>query len=111
MAPAEPLAPAELATDGDHDMYTTQSSSRRRSRSGSMQLLARGTSHSRSASASGSGLRARLGLLGVARRTLGITLLLFTVLMWTVSNFLASVGATMGTAGAQRGRGDSSREL
>ncbi|KAK0614112.1 hypothetical protein B0T14DRAFT_539705 [Immersiella caudata] len=37
-----------------------------------------------------SGLRARFGLLGVARRTLGITLLLFTVLMWTVSNFLAS---------------------
>lgn len=38
-----------------------------------------------------SGLRARLGLLGVARRTLGILLLLFTVFMWTLSNFLASV--------------------
>ena len=37
-----------------------------------------------------SGLRARLGLGGVARRTLGITLLLFTVCLWTVSNFLAS---------------------
>jgi hypothetical protein len=38
-----------------------------------------------------SSLRARLGLLGVARRTLGILLLLFTVFMWTLSNFLASV--------------------
>ncbi|KAK0752377.1 hypothetical protein B0T18DRAFT_318523 [Schizothecium vesticola] len=37
-----------------------------------------------------SSLRARLGLLGVARRTLGILLLLFTVFMWTLSNFLAS---------------------
>ncbi|KAM4056339.1 hypothetical protein HRG_003256 [Hirsutella rhossiliensis] len=36
------------------------------------------------------GLRARMGLAGVARRTLGISLLLVTVFLWTVSNFLAS---------------------
>lgn len=35
-------------------------------------------------------LTARLGLGGVARRTLGITLLLVTVFLWTLSNFLAS---------------------
>ncbi|KAK1717859.1 hypothetical protein BDP67DRAFT_487217 [Colletotrichum lupini] len=32
-----------------------------------------------------------MGLGGVARRTLGISLLLVTVLLWTISNFLASV--------------------
>jgi hypothetical protein len=37
------------------------------------------------------GLRAGLGLGGVARRTLGIFLLLVTVVLWTGSNFLASV--------------------
>ncbi|CAN8095262.1 unnamed protein product [Discula destructiva] len=35
-------------------------------------------------------LTARLGLGGLARRTLGITLLLVTVFLWTLSNFLAS---------------------
>ncbi|KAF3760301.1 hypothetical protein M406DRAFT_53066 [Cryphonectria parasitica EP155] len=35
-------------------------------------------------------LTARLGLGGVARRTLGIALLLLTVFLWTASNFLAS---------------------
>lgn len=35
-------------------------------------------------------LSARLGLGGVARRTLGIALLLVTVFLWTLSNFLAS---------------------
>lgn len=35
-------------------------------------------------------LTARLGLRGVARRTLGIGLLLLTVFLWTLSNFLAS---------------------
>ncbi|KAG6291807.1 hypothetical protein E4U46_000774 [Claviceps purpurea] len=37
------------------------------------------------------GLLASLGLGGVARRTLGICLLLVTVFLWTLSNFLASV--------------------
>ncbi|KAG6132647.1 hypothetical protein E4U38_003213 [Claviceps purpurea] len=36
------------------------------------------------------GLLASLGLGGVARRTLGICLLLVTVFLWTLSNFLAS---------------------
>lgn len=40
------------------------------------------------------GLLAGLGLGGVARRTLGICLLLVTVLLWTLSNFLASVSRT-----------------
>jgi hypothetical protein len=37
------------------------------------------------------GFRAGVGLEGVARRTLGIILLLVTVVLWTGSNFLASV--------------------
>lgn len=32
-----------------------------------------------------------LGIAGIARRTLGIILLLVTVFLWTLSNFLASV--------------------
>ncbi|KAM0456351.1 hypothetical protein ACHAPV_007293 [Trichoderma viride] len=36
------------------------------------------------------GFRERLGLAGVARRTLGICFLLTTVFLWTLSNFLAS---------------------
>jgi len=36
-------------------------------------------------------LRAQFGLQGVARRTLGIALLLVVVFLWTLSNFLASV--------------------
>lgn len=35
--------------------------------------------------------RARVGLGSLARRTLGIALLLVTVFLWTTSNFLASV--------------------
>jgi len=37
------------------------------------------------------GFRAGVGLENVARRTLGIILLLVTVVLWTGSNFLASV--------------------
>ncbi|CAF3485388.1 unnamed protein product [Fusarium graminearum] len=36
------------------------------------------------------GLRARLGLSGVARRTVGFALLLLTVFLWTMYNFIAS---------------------
>ena len=36
-------------------------------------------------------IREKLGLGGVARRTLGIALLLVVVFLWTLSNFLASV--------------------
>ncbi len=39
------------------------------------------------------GFRAVVGLENVARRTLGIAMLLTTVFLWTTSNFLASVGA------------------
>ncbi|OIW29806.1 hypothetical protein CONLIGDRAFT_345962 [Coniochaeta ligniaria NRRL 30616] len=42
------------------------------------------------AGSKGSSLRAKFGLMGVARRTLGIILLLVTVFLWTASNFLAS---------------------
>ncbi|KAK3373880.1 hypothetical protein B0T24DRAFT_279111 [Lasiosphaeria ovina] len=91
MAPIEPLMPAELASPVD-DTHSFSSSARRRSLSvGSVQLLSRGISRPPSRSAStGSSMRARLGLLGVARRTLGIALLLITVFLWTASNFLAS---------------------
>ncbi|KAM0348036.1 hypothetical protein ACHAPU_004539 [Fusarium lateritium] len=36
------------------------------------------------------GLRAKLGLSGVARRTLGLCFLLLTVFLWTMYNFIAS---------------------
>lgn len=42
-------------------------------------------------------LKARLGLGGVARRTLGIILLLVVVFLWTISNFLASYIFSDGT--------------
>lgn len=45
----------------------------------------------RSLSPMNQSFRAKLGLDYVARRTLGICLLLVTVLLWTLSNFLASV--------------------
>lgn len=76
---------------GHHELsHSPTPSSRRRSQSRSVELLARGTSQLSSTSANSSSLRAKLGLLGVARRTLGIILLLFTVFLWTISNFLAS---------------------
>ena len=37
------------------------------------------------------GFRASIGLAGIARRTLGISMLMVTVFLWTASNFLASV--------------------
>ncbi|KAK0615978.1 hypothetical protein B0T17DRAFT_362625 [Bombardia bombarda] len=109
-----PLGPlmGELVVDDDDQLILTAPPGRRRSDSQSgrsseqsersrssrdgPRLLARGTApSSRSSSApatgnTGSSLRAKFGLLGVARRTLGISLLLVTVLLWTVSNFLAS---------------------
>ena len=42
----------------------------------------------------GSGAKRKLAAWGLARRTLGICLLLVTVLLWTVSNFLASVSSS-----------------
>lgn len=49
-----------------------------------------GTTTSSSSSTGIHALTARLGFGGVARRTLGIALLLVTVFLWTASNFLAS---------------------
>jgi solute carrier family 35 protein F5 len=51
------------------------------------------TYDSRTAGTSSGGMRAKLGLGGIARRTLGIALLLVVVCLWTLSNFLASVSA------------------
>ncbi|KAK7403626.1 hypothetical protein QQX98_010591 [Neonectria punicea] len=45
---------------------------------------------SRSRASAKDGLRAKLGLAGVARRTLGIVCLMVTVFLWTLYNFLAS---------------------
>lgn len=45
----------------------------------------------RSTSPTGYGLRAKLGLGGVARRTVGFALLMLTVFLWTLYNFIASV--------------------
>ncbi|KAM5342363.1 hypothetical protein ACJ41O_013329 [Fusarium nematophilum] len=45
---------------------------------------------SRSRSPAKGGLRAKLGLGGVARRTLGFALLMLTVFLWTLYNFIAS---------------------
>ncbi|KAK3378410.1 hypothetical protein B0H63DRAFT_525644 [Podospora didyma] len=104
MAPMEPIMPAELAPPSpppdydqvDQDPSYSYAGGRRSlsaGRGGSLQLLPRGAS-SRSASTvtarTGTSMRARLGLQGMARRTLGIILLLMTVILWTVSNFLAS---------------------
>jgi solute carrier family 35 protein F5 len=91
MAPAEPLMPLELAEDHQHHLHVP--GSRRTAESRPMPLLERGMSRTsaRTTESSASGLKARLGLAGVARRTLGIGLLLITVFLWTLSNFLASV--------------------
>ncbi|KAK0719796.1 hypothetical protein B0H67DRAFT_574222 [Lasiosphaeris hirsuta] len=99
MAPNEPLMPGELAPshhephghNEHHELSRSPTlSSRRRSQSRSVELLTRGSSQLSSTCTNSSGLRAKLGLLGVARRTLGIILLLVTVFLWTISNFLAS---------------------
>ncbi|KAG7288835.1 hypothetical protein NEMBOFW57_005194 [Staphylotrichum longicolle] len=49
------------------------------------------------ATTGGSSIRERLGLGGVARRTLGIICLLVVVFLWTLSNFLASYIFSDGT--------------
>ncbi|KAH6636917.1 hypothetical protein F5144DRAFT_200482 [Chaetomium tenue] len=121
MAPIEPLLPGELAPDHKQKDETAQhstqthpsSSSRRRSHSVTAGMLSATDSEpplSRSPSTartSGSGttvsrgsisnLREKLGLGGVARRTLGIGLLLVVVFLWTTSNFLASYIFSDGT--------------
>lgn len=50
------------------------------------------------------GFRAGMGLENVARRTLGMVLLGVTVMLWTSSNFLASVSCQIGSPIMQLGR-------
>lgn len=87
MAPSDPLvANTELPPEPE--------ATRRRSVSTSAYLSSSiGSLRSNAIPSQKSGIHAitaRLGLGGVARRTLGITLLLVTVFLWTLSNFLAS---------------------
>ncbi|KAK4153126.1 hypothetical protein C8A00DRAFT_43906 [Chaetomidium leptoderma] len=117
MAPIEPLLPGELAPDHKHTdhqpayTHATNSSSRRRSHSLTAAMLAvpepepplsrspssATTSGSRTPATGGGTIRDKLGLGGVARRTLGIGLLLVVVFLWTLSNFLASYIFSDGT--------------
>ncbi|KAK4103905.1 hypothetical protein N658DRAFT_521742 [Parathielavia hyrcaniae] len=122
MAPIEPLLPGELAPDNEpterhahahaHNTPSSPSSSpRRRSHSVTAAMLLSNTESldepplSRSACSAttsssttmAGGIRDKLGLGGVARRTLGIALLLVVVLLWTVSNFMASYIFSDGT--------------
>ncbi|KAK3984802.1 hypothetical protein QBC44DRAFT_8664 [Cladorrhinum sp. PSN332] len=120
MAPIEPIIPGELAPHhhrhGHHPvedvpLFTpplprepADEERMRRSLSGAGSLLTpsqqqqRSRSPSRISKASIAGsLKARLGLGGVARRTLGIILLLAVVFLWTISNFLASYIFSDGT--------------
>ncbi|AEO62626.1 uncharacterized protein THITE_2061844 [Thermothielavioides terrestris NRRL 8126] len=61
-------------------------------------LLARSSSlATMTAGGGGSSMREQLGLAGIARRTLGIALLLVVVFMWTLSNFMASYIFSDGT--------------
>ncbi|KAK4034889.1 hypothetical protein C8A01DRAFT_48831 [Parachaetomium inaequale] len=116
MAPIEPLLPGELAPDhtdtghtGHHD---PSSSSRRRSHSVTAAMLSAAepepplsrspssaamTSDSRTTTGGSRNIREKLGLGGVARRTLGIGLLLIVVFLWTLSNFMASYIFSDGT--------------
>lgn len=90
MAPLEPLAAtAELAPEPEEMRRRSLSSGPLSSSITSLRTS--GTTGRRAGGGGGSGgLLASLGLGGVARRTLGIALLLVTVFLWTASNFLAS---------------------
>ncbi|WQF79905.1 hypothetical protein CDEST_04919 [Colletotrichum destructivum] len=84
MAPNEPMLPAAIAPE-PHGRPPRRSFSNTDRLSASVASTNRSRSTVRS-----SGWQAKMGLGGVARRTLGISLLLVTVLLWTISNFLAS---------------------
>lgn len=81
------MLPAEIQPDAVNQARLSLSSIRSSVRSPSPIRSIPGTSLGKS---SGGSLMARVGLGGIARRTLGITLLMFTVFLWTASNFLAS---------------------
>ena len=120
MAPIEPLLPGELAPDHTdtghtghhHHNAASSSSSRRRSHSVTAAMLSAAdpepqlsrspssaamTSDSRTTAGGSRNIREKLGLGGVARRTLGIGMLLIVVFLWTLSNFMASVSPTIAT--------------
>lgn len=86
MAPLEPLAASAELCPEPEEMRRRSLSSGPLSASVAS-LRASGTGGNRKGAG---GLLASLGLGGFARRTLGITLLLVTVFLWTASNFLAS---------------------
>ncbi|ROV94063.1 hypothetical protein VMCG_08214 [Cytospora schulzeri] len=102
MSPLEPLAGTiEMAPEPEETRRSASSSRRGLDRtlsSSIASLRSAGTTTTTTKSQvggggggeAGGGLRAQLGLAGVARRTLGISLLLVTVCLWTTSNFLAS---------------------
>ncbi|KAH6626170.1 hypothetical protein B0J18DRAFT_133365 [Chaetomium sp. MPI-SDFR-AT-0129] len=96
-------------THTHHNNHTTSSSPRRRSQSvaagagvaisdfGGHPLsrapsvaMTTGSRATTTGGGKGGSIREKLGLGGLARRTLGITLLLIVVFLWTLSNFLAS---------------------
>jgi solute carrier family 35 protein F5 len=77
-------------------MATAESTAERRFSEDAADLAASiGSVRTRSLSPPPKGWKARFGLGGVARRTLGFGLLMVTVFLWTLSNFLASVGDGM----------------
>ncbi|KAI7924496.1 hypothetical protein M0657_004662 [Pyricularia oryzae] len=83
---AEPALATDLAASRDRVPQHSRQSSTRRTRS-----LSTGRMLEDAAAPRGAGnLLKRFGLAKFARRTLGIMLLSVTVLLWTVSNFLAS---------------------
>lgn len=89
MPPLEPLAAsAELCPEPEEMRRRSLSSGPLSSSITSLRTS--GTAGARGGVGRGGGLLASLGLGGFARRTLGITLLLVTVFLWTASNFLAS---------------------
>lgn len=86
MAPTEPMLPGELAPPQQGHPRTSFSISD--VADDDLSLSFQGTHKGKKKS----GLVNRLGLGGFARRTLGICCLTITVFLWTLANFLASVG-------------------
>ncbi|KAK4171566.1 hypothetical protein QBC36DRAFT_91680 [Triangularia setosa] len=93
-------------TDDDESFRLSTSSDRRRSQHQGARAMLGGMSVDHSPASAGrlsqtepqpGSLKSRLGLGGVARKTLGICLLLVVVFFWTVSNFLASYIFSDGT--------------
>lgn len=102
MAPVEPLEPLAATSEfaAEPPETTRQRTLSVSSQHPALNNLSSSITSLRSAGAASStsrhggggihALTSKLGLGGVARRTLGMTLLLVTVFLWTTSNFLAS---------------------